>query len=178
MALSPSAPVTLARRVRLSPLSLASLRRGAARRRQLFLYAAFGGIGALVDIGVFAAGIYLVAGFDKSFATALSSTVATTVTFVLNSRYNFRVGDRVLLRYLSYLAVSAVGIGVTVALFAIFVDWLSLPVMLVKVGALGVVFVVQYTLNRTITFIDQGRIVEIRRLLEARGAPLSESAGS
>jgi putative flippase GtrA len=119
--------------------------------RNLVLYAVFGIAGVAVDLGVFAVayrGLHL----DKNLAAAASSFCATTLTFLLNARLNFRQWNRLLLRYALYLAVAVAGLGVTLLTFYVFVDLLHYPVMLVKVGSLGLVFIVQFTLNRLITF--------------------------
>jgi len=119
--------------------------------RNLVLYAVFGTAGVAVDLGVFGLA-YRGLHVDKNLAAAASSFCATTLTFLLNARMNFRQWNRLLLRYAIYLAVAVTGLGVTLLTFYIFVDLLHYSVMPVKVGSLGLVFIVQFTLNRLITF--------------------------
>jgi putative flippase GtrA len=119
--------------------------------RNLVLYAVFGTAGVIVDLGVFAL-VYRGAHIDRNLAAAASSFCATTLTFLLNARMNFRQWNHLLIRYVLYLAVAVVGVGVTLGTFYVFVDLIHYAVMPVKVGSLGLVFIVQFTLNRLITF--------------------------
>jgi putative flippase GtrA len=119
--------------------------------RNLALYAVFGAAGAAVDLGVFAL-VYRGWHVDKNLAAVAGSFCATTLTFLLNARINFRQWNRLLVRYALYLAVAVIGVSVTVLAFYAFVDLLHYPVMPVKVGSLGLVFIVQFTLNRLVTF--------------------------
>jgi putative flippase GtrA len=131
--------------------SVVALGRRLGVSRNLVLYAVFGAAGAAVDLGVFAVA-YRGWHVDKNLAAVASSFCATTLTFLLNARINFRQWNRLLIRYALYLAVAVIGISVTLLTFYAFVDVLHYPVMLVKVGSLGLVFIVQFTLNRLVTF--------------------------
>ena|SRR5438067_1499162 len=135
---------------RASTITVAFARRHGVSRN-LVLYAVFGAWGAAVDLGIFAL-LYRGWGVDRNAAAAVSSFCATTLTFLLNARINFRQWNRLFLRYALYLAVAATGVSVTLLTFYGFVNLLHYPVMPVKVGSLGLVFIVQFTLNRLVTF--------------------------
>jgi len=140
--------------------------------RNLVLYAVFGAAGAAVDLAVFAL-VYRGWHVDKNVAAATSSFCATTLTFLLNARINFRQWNRLLVRYVLYLGVAAIGISVTILTFYIFVDLVHYPVLLVKVGSLGLVFIVQFTLNRLVTFRGVPLFVGRPELPAAAPAPAS-----
>ena len=104
-----------------SGIAVAALGKRLGVSRNLVLYAVFGAAGAAVDLGVFAL-VYRGWHVDKNVAAATSSFWATTLTFLLNARINFRQWNRLLVRYVLYLAVAAIGISVTILTFYIFVD--------------------------------------------------------
>ena len=157
---------------RTSGIAVVALGKRLGVSRNLALYAVFGAAGAAVDLGVFAL-VYRGWHVDKNVAAATSSFWATTLTFLLNARINFRQWNRLLVRYVLYLAVAVIGISVTILTFYIFVDLVHYPVLLVKVGSLGLVFIVQFTLNRLVTFRGVPLFVGRPELPAAAPAPAS-----
>lgn len=114
-------------------------------------------------IGISAAGLDLVIYFvlfnyinwNALVSTTISVSVATIYAFVLNAVYNFRVKGKVILRLLSYSFVSGVGLLISVALLYVFTDVYGYDGNLVKVLSLPVIFLVQYLLNKNITFAQE-----------------------
>ena len=126
---------------------------GERRRKELRHAALYGLIGVsavVVDVGLFA----LLIALDQSVLVAQTVAVAVAVvwSFALNARFNFEVSDRLLMRFASFAAVSAVGWLVGLGVIAAALVLLTSSAVLAKVISLPFVFVTQFGLNRAITF--------------------------
>ena len=119
--------------------------------RQFFLYALIGSSGVLLDLAAFV-GLHDGLGVDKFIATATSTTVGITNNFGWNARYNFRVTDRLPMRFARFYATGLVGVGITSLLFLLFVDVAGWDTNVVKVLSLGPVLLVQYVVNKRWSF--------------------------
>lgn len=105
----------------------------------------------VLDLTVFVVAFNLLS-LDKFAATAISTSAGITNNFVWNARYNFRVTDRLAARFVRFYLVGLAGLGLTAALFAVFVDGVGWNANVVKVLSLGPVLVVQYAVNRRWSF--------------------------
>ncbi len=121
------------------------------QRQQFVIYACIGIVGVSLDFASFAAFDRLL-GWHYQFANVLSTSIGILVNFLLNVRFNFKVRDRLLIRFGSFYGVGLTGMGATALLLAIFVGWLALSALLVKFVTLVVVLLLQYNLNRWLTF--------------------------
>jgi len=95
----------------------------------------------------------------------LSSVLAITNNFLLNSRFTFKATDKILKRAVSFYGVAGVGILISTTLLPIFVKMINLGLAYVdmdisqkivqnigKLGATGVVVIIQFFWNKYITF--------------------------
>ncbi|MEV4649168.1 GtrA family protein [Saccharopolyspora sp. NPDC049426] len=119
--------------------------------RELLLYAVIGGSGVLLDYLLFLV-LFNHFGMHHQLANALSTTAGITNNFVLNSLFNFRKTDRILVRFLRFYAVGIAGIVLTFLLLAVFSTWLGIDANLVKLASLPVVLLFQYTINKRWSF--------------------------
>lgn len=119
--------------------------------RQFVLYAMIGVSGVLLDLVVFFV-LFNVFDIGENLSTAISTTCGIANNFVLNTIFNFKVRDRLLIRFLRFYAVGLSGIVLTIAMFEVFVGWLDLNANAVKVASLLPVLVLQYGLNKIWTF--------------------------
>lgn len=126
-----------------------------AARRQFLLYTAIGLSGVLLDYALFLA-LTRWGGLHHQLANALSTSAGILNNFALNAWFNFKVRDRLLRRFLGFYAVGLSGLAATAGLLLVFVDLLHLPPALVKLGSLVVVLLLQYNLNRWLTFRAAG----------------------
>ncbi len=85
-------------------------------------------------------------------STSISIAVATVYAFTLNKVYNFQVKGNTFLRLLSYSLVSGVGLLISLALLYIFTEVKGYDGNLIKIISLPIIFIVQYILNKKITF--------------------------
>ena len=121
------------------------------KRRQFVIYALIGLIGVSIDLlsfGIFTESL----GWHYQLANAISTSLGILTNFFLNLRFNFKVQDRLWVRFVSFYAVGLTGLAATALLLAVFVGWLRLPSLPVKGGTLVVVVLLQYNLNRWLTF--------------------------
>lgn len=121
------------------------------RHKTLIRYFGIGVSAALLDLTVFYIGYSLV-GLVSPVATLLSVGLATLYAFLLNAFFNFRQTDRLSLRFLSYAAVSGTGLLVSVGFLTLFNVHFGFNGNLVKLLSLPMIFVLQYWLNKRITF--------------------------
>lgn len=119
--------------------------------RELLLYTVIGGSGVLLDYLLFLV-LFNYFGMHHQLANAISTTAGITNNFVLNSLFNFRKTDRILVRFLRFYAVGIAGIGLTFLLLAVFSTWLGIDANLVKLASLPVVLLFQYTINKRWSF--------------------------
>lgn len=118
--------------------------------RDFIIYCLIGVSGLVVDFGSF----YILHTIIESTQVLnfISSTLGLTSNFFLNAHFNFKVKDNLLKRYLNYYVVGLVGILFSNLILFIFTTQLGYNVFIIKLLALGVVTVAQYTFNKFVTF--------------------------
>lgn len=116
---------------------------------QFVLYCLCGGVGVTAD--------YLVYLLSSSFAhyqiaNVLGYLSGTVVSFLLNRVITFKQRDKVGRRFAIFLGVAAVGFSVSALMLWGLVDHVGVNEQLAKLLTLPVVVVIQFLLNRRITF--------------------------
>ena len=119
--------------------------------RQFLTYAAIGAVGAGLDFIIFIV-LNQKLGVYHLYANIISTMAGITTNFFLNIFYNFRVRDFLWQRFLSFYAVGLLGLLLTSGLLYLFTDLLGFHPVIVKLGTLIVVLIVQFTLNKYISF--------------------------
>ncbi len=122
-----------------------------ARRATLIRYLVIGGTAVLLDVGLFLLADR-VFGWHPVLSNTFSTGVAMVASFLANSFGNFRVTDRLWLRFLSFAAVSGAGWLLSTVIIWIAVDLAGLDPVVAKILTLLPVVVLQYSLNKKITF--------------------------
>jgi len=107
--------------------------------------------GALLDFSAFAL-VYQVFGFGEVFANVVGSIIGFNNNFFLNAFFNFKTKTNLLTRYLSYFMICVFGMVVSSTFIYIMVSVMGFNAFLSKFLAMGGIFVVQYFLNKKITF--------------------------
>lgn len=120
------------------------------RVRQLVLYAICGGTGVLTDLILFTALVH----YDVNYqvANAAGYATGTLASFVLNRHFTFQVYDKAFRRLALFFGTALIGYLASSALLWIFVSVQGYPPLPSKVATLAVVLVLQFSLNRAITF--------------------------
>lgn len=121
------------------------------RYRNFILYAVIGCSGVLLDLAGFLV-LYNFVGLHELLATAISTTAGIVNNFLLNSWFNFRKRDGMLRRFLRFYTVGLAGIVLTAALLGVFSTGLGVDPNVVKVLALPLVVILQFTMNKRWSF--------------------------
>lgn len=117
---------------------------------QLIKYFLIGILGLIVDFGIYCLLTYF--NVNAEIANIISSTCGIINNFLWNSYTNFKVNDHLFLRFISYFMVGQITtIFTTVSLF-IFTTLLGFPHLLVKVVATFIATLIQFVINKVITF--------------------------
>lgn len=117
---------------------------------QLVKYVLIGVLGLVVDFGVYT--ILTHFKMNVEIANIISSTCGIINNFFWNSYTNFKVHDRLILRFISYFLVGQITtIFTTISLF-IFATKMGFPHLIVKIIATFVATLIQFIINKIITF--------------------------
>ncbi len=124
--------------------------RGSVLFRQLFSYGVIGVVSALLDTTVFWV-LTTRTVTPPQAANVVGISCGITLSFVLNRAFTFSARDRTLQRFAIFVAVGLCGMALSAAILAIGIR-LGFALMPIKLFSVVVVAIVQFTLNRTITF--------------------------
>ena len=116
---------------------------------QLVKYVLIGILGLVVDFGTY--WILTAININVEIANMISSTCGIINNFFCNSYTNFKVHNRMFLRFISYFLVGQITtVFTTISLF-IFAKILGFPHLIVKVIATIVATLLQFILNKFVT---------------------------
>lgn len=119
-------------------------------KKEFIIYVLIGLFGLIIDFGTYT----VLTGLKMNYelANVISSTCGIVNNFYWNSYYNFRVHNHLLLRFLSYFAVGQITTVFTTASLFIFTTKMGCNYLLVKFVATGIATVIQFVINKLITF--------------------------
>lgn len=124
---------------------------------QLVKYVLIGILGLVVDFGTY--WILTDININVEIANMISSTCGIINNFFCNSYTNFKVHNRMFLRFISYFLVGQITtVFTTISLF-IFATKLGFPHLIVKVIATIVATLLQFVLNKFVTFRKNSKSV-------------------
>lgn len=121
---------------------------------QLVRYGLAGSAAALTHLVVLVLLVEL-AGCPKTLASALGFAAATPVNYGLQHRFVFRRRGRHGRFLARYLGVTGATLGLNTVLFALFTTGLGVPYLPAQVGTIGIIVLVNFTLNRQFTFASR-----------------------
>lgn len=140
--------------------------------RELVKYGLVGLVGLAIDMGVF----YLLAKIlyvhypfaewiaellgnrisvhviDTDISHIISSILAITNNFILNSYFTFKVTDNKVQRFLSFSGIAAIGLVISTSLITLFVGKFGIDEMYAKIVATCFVAALQFLINKFFTF--------------------------
>tara|TARA_B110000008_G_C16733535_1_gene469736 strand:- start:384 stop:758 length:375 start_codon:yes stop_codon:yes gene_type:complete len=119
-------------------------------KMQFFIYSLLGSIGMLSDFAIF----YVIVELDVNYqiAHAIGYAAGTAISFRLQRRITFRVQDRVLFRLILFFVVAGTGYASAAVMLWFFVELSGFNILYSKLMTLPIVALLQYLLNRNITF--------------------------
>lgn len=121
------------------------------RFRNLILYGIIGGFCAALDFGIYTALCYWDI-MPYLWANIISIHVGIFTSFVLNRSVNFKVKDKAAMRFLSFYAVGLTGLGISELMLYLMVTVGGWNELICKLLSIVVVALVQFLLNKYITF--------------------------
>ena len=122
-----------------------------AKYRELIIYCVIGCSGATLDFVVYAA-FTRGAGLHYQLANFLSVSFGIVNNFFLNSFFNFRTRDRMLVRFCCFYSIGMFGWVLSAGCLWLFIEKIGLSALVAKFGTIFIVTVVQFLLNKFITF--------------------------
>ena len=122
--------------------------------KQFTLYLCCGITGVSSDFCIYLITIKL--GFHYQVANFFGYSFGTLISFALNRKFTFKVLDRTVWRLKVFFLVAAVGFLASASLLWCFTAFLALDERISKVLTLPVVVLIQFYLNRKITFQRTG----------------------
>ena len=117
---------------------------------QLVKYVLIGVLGLVVDFGIYT--ILTHFKMNVEIANIISSTCGIINNFLWNSYTNFKVHDRMILRFISYFIVGQITTVFTTFSLFILVTKLGYPHLIVKIVATFVATLIQFVINKVVTF--------------------------
>jgi putative flippase GtrA len=121
------------------------------RNRQFLLYCVIGASGVLLDFCTYSL-LLNTAAFNYQAANAAGYAAGTLLSFFLNAHFNFQTRDRLPLRLLLFSTVALLGWTASAVLLYLMVARFGVNKYWAKLGTLVVVLLLQFNLNRLISF--------------------------
>lgn len=118
--------------------------------RRLFFYALCGSSGVMLDVVSYS--LLVLTGVWYLLANLFSYALGTVLSFFLNRAITFGVLDAPLRRFASFLGVALIGFLTSSTILWALVEQMRIDAMIAKLITVGVVFVIQFSLNSIITF--------------------------
>lgn len=119
--------------------------------RVLVVYCVIGCTGATLDFLVYA-GLTSFVGLHYQFANFIGVTFGIVNNFIWNYYFNFKVRNHFFLRLASFYGVGMVGCTLSAGCLWLFVEKFALNTLIAKLGTIFFVTIVQFCLNKFITF--------------------------
>ena len=119
--------------------------------RSFVLYGIIGISGVTIDFLIFSFLVKII-GLHYVISNIISVSIGLTNNFILNRKYNFRVYNRPIYRFISFYVIGIIGIAISTLLINLIVENLGLPILLTKIIVTIIVVIFQYIGNRYITF--------------------------
>lgn len=119
--------------------------------KHFYSYTWIGLASALIDVGVFAI-LFELMGIGIFLSNAVSVGLAAIFSFCLNTFYNFKKTNHLIIRFISFLLVVVFGYFAGIFIILLSINFLELNGLISKVVSLPIVFLLQFFLNSKISF--------------------------
>jgi putative flippase GtrA len=120
-------------------------------RRQFVVYCVIGASGAALDFLVYSL-LVKETRLHYEVANAIGYASGTILSFFLNAHLNFKTRDWLAMRFLSFCGVAFLGWMISAGILYAAIDRLEWNKYLAKLATIFVVVLLQYNLNRLISF--------------------------
>jgi len=136
--------------------TLKTLKNQLRNNQNFIIYGVIGVTGVGIDFITFNLMVYSL-GFQILIANIISVSFGITNNFLLNTFFNFKKTDLLLKRFFSFYSIGILGLIISSIILFSFSTVLGFNVVLVKLFSIIFVVVVQYNLNKKITFEKIGQ---------------------
>ena len=116
---------------------------------QFIIYGIIGVIASTIDVVVFS---ILSNHISIFISNAISVNIGITTSFFANTFINFKITDKIFRRALIFFSVGYLGLAISSGLLFVGVNLLEIEKLYVKVFTVFVVAIIQFILNKFITF--------------------------
>jgi len=117
-------------------------------------YALVGVVGLVVDMGLFYV-FHEMLNINYILSNIMSSSLAVVNNFILNSIFTFKVKDKLLYRFISFFSIALAGMALSSAMLVLLIDGMHLNSMVAKAISVFVVALIQYYVNKKLTFSER-----------------------
>lgn len=121
------------------------------KNRQFLVYCAIAGCSTVFSSITFTLLLHF-AGLHYQAANAIAYAVGSTLSYILNARYNFRVNDSHLPRFLCFFCVALAGWFLSAIVLRLLIEKFGWNAYAAYFAGLTVAMILQYNLNRLISF--------------------------
>ena len=127
------------------------MKRFLLQNQQFLFYCLIGASGVTLDFGIYSL-LVKTRLLDYQAANAVGYTSGTLLSFIFNAKFNFRVTDKIALRLISFFGVAFLGWLVSAGLLHLLIGRYGFDKYVSKFATLAVVVLLQYNLNRRLSF--------------------------
>lgn len=123
--------------------------------RNLILYGIIGGLSVSIDFVIFG----LLTHFFPEYyllANIISVNCGIINSFLMNRHFNFRVKNKSVFRFMVFYIVGMIGLLISSGMLYLMVNMADMNLLISKVVTIFVVTLFQFTLNKNVTFRQNG----------------------
>lgn len=121
------------------------------QKKRFLFYCAIGASGVSLDFAVYSLLLKL-GGLAYQEANAVGYASGTLLSFILNAWFNFQITDKITLRLASFIGVAFLGWLASAAMLHLLIGLWGCDRYLSKLATLVMVVLLQYNLNRLVSF--------------------------
>ncbi len=121
------------------------------KNKHFLLYSLIGVSGVLIDIILFFT-LFNIVKIDEQVANLISTSFGILNNFLLNVRFNFKVKNKLFIRFASFYMVGSAGIILTAVIIWFGTEQFSQNPNTMKILSLPVVLVFQFGINKITSF--------------------------
>ncbi|MEG0614219.1 MAG: GtrA family protein [Oscillospiraceae bacterium] len=118
--------------------------------KQFTLYIIIGIVAAVADYGIFYFLEKSTPKISPEFASVLGQLLGFLISFFLNTFYNFKKTDKLFRRFISYFTICLVGMVISTVIIHALKG--KIDIFVLKFACLILVSVIQFLLNKLITY--------------------------
>ena len=126
-----------------------------------------GVVGLVVDMGLFYV-FHELMQINYILSNIMSSSLAVINNFILNSIFTFKVKDKLFYRFVSFFSIALAGMAISSGMLAVMIDGMHMNSMVSKGISVFLVAMIQYYVNKKLTFSERNIFSLISHLIKRR----------